>query len=66
MCIFSLESDINHSKLIYIDGKLKIFLSVYETLGNQLCHRGGKCIGPWDHWSQKILGFSENISSSHL
>ena len=65
MCISSLELDINHSKLIYIDGKLKIFLSVYETLGNQH-DRGGKCIGPWDHWSQKILGFSENISSSHL
>ena len=28
--------------------------------------RGGKCIGPWDHWSQKILGFPEKISNSHL
>ena len=43
-----------------------VALSWIKMESRLLKDRGGKCIGPWDHWSQKILGFPENILSSHL
>ena len=59
---------ISHTRIFVIDYILsstttKLWTNISLVCGGPKVYRGegGKCIRPWDSWSQKILGFPENI-----
>ena len=46
-------------------GMLRVFYILYSIM-YYTDEQEWKCIGPWDHWLLKILGYPESILSSHL
>ena len=44
---------------------LRVFYILYSIM-YYTDEQEWKCIGPWDHWLLKILGYPESILSSHL